>query len=135
MPLQAYGSPIATSSVCNSAIPSNDVYGRFLRVVRSIPSKSVSILDKLDPGYSRVQPWFAQVRFLTANGFYVLLDNQFNMDTCADFGTCRMCTVCHPRLHASAMPTQCVTMAQPSQLYRKFLFMLSCGVGANSAHS
>lgn len=24
-----------------------------------------------------------QVRFFIANGFYVLLDNQFNMDTCA----------------------------------------------------
>ncbi len=49
------GSATGADSVCNEALPNNTVYARFLYVIR----------------------------FLTANGFYVLIDNHLSFDSTA----------------------------------------------------
>lgn len=50
LPMQAHGSPITSSSVCNSAIPNPDVYGRFLSVVRNTLS---DVKDPRTTGFTR----------------------------------------------------------------------------------
>ena len=115
MCVQPQGTPRGTvTSMCNSDVPSQAVYARFLMVVRMVTSMrlaqaitsavmelefqfagacqhTLSIQDSCwNPEHDTQTMSHAesgkgalQVRYFTANGFYVLLDNQFNADDTA----------------------------------------------------
>ena len=98
------GAPDPDSPICNGAVPNDAVYDRFLHVVRALLCPAAPALS-LRPGPAActapnstlfqagraakpgaltcVFACGAQVRYFANNGFYVLLDNQFNYDTCA----------------------------------------------------
>lgn len=94
---QVEGSPSPYGSSCNVNVPNYSTYSRFLYVVTR-PSWSSFFPHACCPGtltgniestgeaqmtLTTISCMCLQIKFYAANGFYVVLDNQFNLDTTA----------------------------------------------------